>query len=276
MIVITNEKELFVEFPQNFNECTSEQLTALKELIAQSEITMPEFAIRWAQLCCEPDEFQLIVSSFAESETAEAFQMIAEHILQSTDLVMQKIPELLIETNNLGERKIRRLVGPENYLGNITYGQFIDADEQFWLYHKTKKEEHLNKLVAVLYRPVTEQLYEGRAKDGLIHERIGKQIPIEIRQTILDFYIGCRNFIAARFEHVFPKSDKPKKEILFSEIKNMREAFNTQMIVFAESPDRKISVYQTNAYTVLEFINHRIAEYKQRKKDLENAKNKPI
>ena len=88
---------------------------------------------------------------------------------------------------------------------------------------------------------------------------------MEIKLIIHAFYSGCRHFISKQFKEVFPvkKDDKPKKQLLFAEIRDISKAYNAKMVQYAKSPDRKKTVYLVNVFTFFEFIEHDIIEYNQ-------------
>lgn len=108
-----------------------------------------------------------------------------------------------------------KLIGPADGLTNITYKEFIHAENLHYQYLTTKNEDDLNSLIAVLFRPANKELnvqsptYKGDLRQPFNDYQIDyyatftAQLKPEIKQAILYYYQGCKGLIAALFPNVF-------------------------------------------------------------------------
>lgn len=105
------------------------------------------------------------------------------------------------------------LYGPSDTLDNISFGELMYADMNFKRYQETKKEDNLNKLIAVLYRrKSTDEEFKAsgdlRTSFNKVHLEAEAEycatIKPEIKQGVLINYIGCRSIMASLFSNVFP------------------------------------------------------------------------
>lgn len=129
-------------------------------------------------------------------------------LLEPSDLWVQKLPKLML-------KKKRILYGPDSGLCNITFNEYISANDCYEAYMMTKDIKYLDQLVAVLYRAEKAEYnplspdndgdrrekfnpftYEPRAKQVSKLDIISKTI-------ILFYYTGCRRELQNRFPDVF-------------------------------------------------------------------------
>lgn len=255
MFLLTDNNDLKVWFPENLNECSIDQLLRIQELSNNLE-DLPNFSVEFLRICMLDDDFDELVALCPSEKLAEFANQVADSFLASeVFLTEQKIPILAV--------KDAEFRGPQDCLYDICFGQFVEADEQFLLYYKTQKIEHLNKMIAILYRPRDEIEYDNEINEAIISKI--KTVDIGIKLIIHAFYSGCRQFISKQFKEVFPvkKESNQKKQLLFAEIRDMSKAYNAKMVQYAKSPDRKKKVYLVNVFTFFEFIEHDIIEYNQ-------------
>jgi len=109
---------------------------------------------------------------------------------------------------------LKKYYGPSNSLFNITFGEYLTAENYFIRYNKTKDIIFLDKLIATLYRPKKKAIkvdenYKGDLReefnDFLIDRRsktIAK-LPFYKKHAIYIFYSGSVNALTERFPLVF-------------------------------------------------------------------------
>ncbi len=116
----------------------------------------------------------------------------------------------------------RRYYGPEDELGNLSFGEFVFADDSFMKIMGDEEWEmydDLNELVAVLYRKKSGQ-YDPKSVsfNGDIREEFNKNLiddraevvahwSLGKRLAVLLWYQGCRKNICGRFPHIFTKKE---------------------------------------------------------------------
>lgn len=110
--------------------------------------------------------------------------------------------------NIIGPVKTSRGIwyGPADYLSNLITEEYIRAEVSLFHYHKTRRTEYLDKLVAALWRPAavkpTSHDIREPYDDGTVDSRavIASSIPMEVKNAILMFYEGCRKALRNKFD----------------------------------------------------------------------------
>lgn len=255
MIQLTDGAELDVYIPDKLNECSLDQLLILQKLRVESE-DVAEFSVGFLKMCMPDEVFDELVALCEVDFLAGIAVQVSEYFVQSEGfLTIQKIPELLV--------KDMVLIGPKDCIANLCFGQFVEAETQFLLYFKTQKEQHLNSLISILYRPRGELSYNNETNAAVAVAL--KKVELEIKLIIHAYYLGCREYLKNRFKVAFPnrKTDDNAPKLLFSDITKMQAAYNAKMVQYAKSPERKKEVFLENVYTVFEFIEYDIVEYQE-------------
>lgn len=261
MIVLTDKEEFSVMLPERLNECELLILLKWQELKEEQGLTKAQFAFAWLRTCLSEEAFLLLVKACEPERVAEWAVDCAEIFLANNEgLTEQKLPVL-----NL---KGLRLVGQASRCPSIRFGQWVEADEQFLLWYKSKNDKHLAKLAAILYRRDREKEYDSSMNAEIAH-RLLNEVERPMLLLIAEFWAGCRALFEARFKRVFPKvlegESTEKKEIKYADIRNMVIAYHEKLVQYAKTPDRKMAMYQENAWTVLEFIEYDLKIYEQMK-----------
>lgn len=110
--------------------------------------------------------------------------------------------------------------GPENMLGDLTFGEFVGAIDGMNEYFRTREESDLEKFIVALYRPSADGIRrlpwdEEQIKD---HARDLKKVPAYIKYGILLWFSTCIKYIKSadinisgkelNLSVLFPKSTK--------------------------------------------------------------------
>ena len=114
--------------------------------------------------------------------------------------------------------------GPSDKLFNISFSEFIHAETNLSRFVRSKEAVHLNKLIAILYRPEDSKCnpgspdYKGDRRlpfnDHHINdlaEQISK-LNHTVKMCIYLFYSGCQWWIQNQFPHVFRQKSKGKDD----------------------------------------------------------------
>lgn len=117
--------------------------------------------------------------------------------------------------------------GPANKLFNVTLSEFIHAETNLGRYEKTKETEHLDRVIAILYRPQDNKYdpdspdYKGDRRtpfnDHRFEERAGKirRLNHNLKLCIYLFYQGCQWWYRQQFPHVFGRTAKTDNNLGF-------------------------------------------------------------
>lgn len=138
---------------------------------------------------------------------------------KESNLTRQLLPKIRIPWS------LTWLHGPTELLGNVSFLEYMKAEAAFLKYHRTKDEHHLNRLVAILYRPKSrrkatadEAQPDNREKfnEALVEKReqLVSRLPLGTRLAVLLFFVGSRHQMTKMYKEVFPEpepGEKPKK-----------------------------------------------------------------
>lgn len=262
MIVLTDTEEFSVMLPQTLNEC--ELLTLLKweELKETQGLTTGQFAFEWLKICINEESFFQLLKDCPVVNIAEwAVDASMIFLGSESGLTEQKLPILSL--------KGLRLIGQTSRCSSIKFGQWVEADEQFLLWVKSKDDKCLAKLAAILYRTDREKEYNN-SQNAIIANRILNEVERPILLLIAEFWAGCRGLFENRFRRVFPKTEDTEEStraaFKYSDIQKMVMAYHEKMLQYAKTPDRKMAMYQENAWTVFEFIEYDLKIFEQTSK----------
>lgn len=111
----------------------------------------------------------------------------------NTGFTRNFVPQLTVQF-------VRKLYGPAEALTDINFLEYKDANTYYRAYLKTKDEEDLNMLIAILYRPhIIPGIWKRKRKYTLKGaykraRRIAK-LPIKQRFAIYLYYMACEDFL---------------------------------------------------------------------------------
>ncbi|SDK34773.1 hypothetical protein SAMN05421823_102519 [Catalinimonas alkaloidigena] len=193
----------------SFQELTRRQLVAIAGII-HSQRPMLDAALRvlfiLLQVHRRPRLAWLLYFRLRTHHVQDLL-LLTDFLFQKNDLTKNRIPTI--------RRGLKRLYGPNDELKGLRFIEWMHAEAAFLAYSKTQEEQHLNRLVAILYRPRKKGARpQAPDWDGDLRERYNdytleartrnvSRLPLATRQAILMFYVGCRALIIARFPNVF-------------------------------------------------------------------------
>lgn len=115
---------------------------------------------------------------------------------------------------------LKKFYAPNNSLSNITGFEFSFADLNFMKYHNSGNEEHLNNLIATIYRPGVSVFNKtGEKRVTFNHKLIEtyakkiKKLSYAEKQLILIWFMGCRQQIIDENKSVFTGENQQKSEV---------------------------------------------------------------
>jgi len=223
------------KIPSGWNEMTREHMLFLADLMA-TPLPEHDFKMKmllaftgWKLLPAKSDEPGALVVFNKEVYRLEPWQFTAicdklnflfdetEHengkvIRVNSKCTTNHFPHI---RSGLWFRWVRRLYGPSDRLYNLTFGEYIAADNFFRRYVATGKVEFLDKLIATLWRnedrnyQPNEFTYRGDRREPFneytVNTRMNKVrgLPMNMKVAILLWWNGCINHLAEQFPHVF-------------------------------------------------------------------------
>ena len=217
--------------PECWDEITTSQIETLAELV-QKGITENELLFRFALYCMG---MRLAWRYSVTVDGVECFYIrhgiTRIYLVSPVQMaVVTNSMKWMVEDNQIRPSitknpyhelyfsRYRRLIGPANLLTNILTSEWILAETEKAEWINKKNDYHLNRLLAVLWRPTAKNLPDGDNRAPFRQETF-EQRAIQMarvkpckKQVMLWFYQSCIDYLAEKFKDVFSEgepSDKP-------------------------------------------------------------------
>jgi hypothetical protein len=212
---------LTLNFPQNWNELTREQLLYIarnwegwKELAKAEQSLFRARSELMLQLCGLKKRGDLKtlcqwMTKYGQQKTAD-IDLIAlgDWVFEKQDLTKQLLPKIRVGW-------FSSVFGPGDRLNDIDIEEFSFAFAAYGSYMRTQKDEDLNNLVAVLYRPASDDFHKtGDIREPFVVKKIAARarkisaVPYQYKQAVLLYFIGCMELLRKRYKHVFSGAKK--------------------------------------------------------------------
>lgn len=168
---------------------------------------------------------------------------------------------------------LKRFFGPSVKCYNMSYLEFIHAENWLYAYQKSNDLKHLNTLCSVLYRPGKRNFnpldpdYNGDRRepfnDFIYQKRAWRFRFIGIRKkfAIYLFYTGCRNVMIDSFPNLF-KGDVVSSEPV-NPVNSLRKIINDLNMGDITRNDK---IYKMQVWEAFEHLEHLIENLPKKKK----------
>jgi hypothetical protein len=198
-------KKLKVQAASSWNELTEKQLKRVAKLLF-SDKSYHSYLIR--QMMVMTGLKRRHVISFTPEQLTQLNHLF-DFLLEENNLTRQLIPSFSIGLLR------RKLYGPGDGLASVNANEFMEADDYYMEFEKTKDIKQIDKLIACLYRPKNKEVnVKSEAFAGDVRlpfnpytvERRAKKIAWLDSSTklgILLWYKGCRGAWEAFFDKIF-------------------------------------------------------------------------
>jgi len=181
------------KFTASWNELTKDELYQLAHFLSMG-ISREKIVVYWIQFKTKLS-FKEITK--IHPDIFVDLDKISEFIFGKITLSKQIIPYF--------HYKRKKFIGPSDALTSLTFWQFFAYTETYFSkYIETKKEKYLDILVTSLYCSSV-KFDEDMVK---LDAKIIRKMPQFVKQAVLLFYIGSKNFIASKYPELF-KTSKP-------------------------------------------------------------------
>ena len=133
-----------------------------------------------------------------------------ELLAQLRSLIDSLLKQQIITKDLFTKCKIKlfnKLVGPGDYMSNLTYRQFGISDHYFMLYHNNGNEEDLNQFCGAIFT-------YGKVFDSIVADEIAEhfcKVPLVFKRAVLQNYWGLRNWQKLNFPGAFIGEEKNSK-----------------------------------------------------------------
>lgn len=269
-MIVSDGFDFQIFYPDSLNEASITQLELYKSHQVE-EKDLEKFASAWFLSGLNEQQLKELEDTAYLESVSDIALMVSERFLSSKE-PLTRCPYPEISYRNIKYQCV------SDHLSDMHFGQFVDAEEQLSLYLINNHKDHLRKLCSVLYKPAGSEYYSSKIKG--LSKGFGRVMGHVRMLLLLEFYLGCRQTLASNFRHIFPKQAKKEDgeakpvKLKPQDVLQMVRSYHAKLVQFAKSPEKKMAVYQENVYTVLEFIDADMAEYKRWKKEQEDLKRK--
>lgn len=194
-----------IEVPSEWNELLDEQLKLLSSLLAEKQ-TLPEVRLKLLLFCIGArvrraneqvsDVWALTLGSktvFLSASELEEMGRMFDFLFDTEgrlDVRLTRTPFFRLETRRM------MLMGPEDGLTNVSYGQFVQTQSLLPLV-QADFDSHINDFLCVLWKDLRFEPTEDGDPDWLA------DVSPDVKQVMLWYYIGSMRFIAEKFPRLF-------------------------------------------------------------------------
>jgi len=278
----------FVDVPTNWQELEKDRDLFIYVInLFFKEYTKQQIRnIAGLKMCGMKDaKIQQITDAIKTPERHDNIESISLNLFVASELAKFVTTTPLILTKNhfpsIGKKV--KFFAPGAILKDCSVYEYALAEKSFFDFMKSNKEEHLNELVAVLYRPKRKFLfvkkrtlkYDGDVRqpfsDNLFEKRLEKikQIDFATKWLIFRWFTSEREQIIKMFPLTFPKGNKKKEK----KRKNIGAVWTDTILAMSQIGDEEKTVN-----TKLSIILHRIEidnrNYQEMKKQQEKLNKK--
>lgn len=100
-------------------------------------------------------------------------------------------------------KRIRFARARDRRLYNASFGEYLSAENWYFAYQSTKKEEYLDCLIAALYRPRWKRFNDAKIRK---RSKFYRKVPMHVKYTVFLWYSGFRNYVKTRCPELFKES----------------------------------------------------------------------
>lgn len=244
--------------PSAWNELTGRQLLYVSRLF-QEKLTIADFRVRVLR------EFLSVKTKvFRRIDPEDAFVLCdtLDFLTKELNLTRNVIP--VIKTGT------KKYYGPADAMTNCTFGEFTLASLALEEYHKSGDENHLDQLVAILYRPkktfwfikrhfTDHQDPRVRFMNRSLKKRTTKMAKVDqcIKYSVSLFFSGVLNSLTSLYPYVYRQND---------DFNSQDNGWATLIISLADgkTDDKSLeTVMNSNLYNVFIGLNKKAREYQE-------------
>ena len=214
----TTKKSYNIDLPQSWEEVPEHLYPSLARIF-----------LRGPQYMNENDKLVRALAILMDEQLGALDLLDEGQLYEMTRLIYWVFEDVTFSSNKINgfDHDGQYYHGPSAEFSNLRFGEFVMAETYFMQYHESHQsnEALLNKLIAVLYRPLGEgvefepgsAVYRGdrrqRFNSNLIDDRAEKlkSMDMAVRDGILLWYAVTRDSVFKCFPNVFKRSAQAKK-----------------------------------------------------------------
>lgn len=209
-IPVTGKK---IEYPSSWEECSQEQLRYIFRealLLIAGERDLQEFKIRIFYFLAgirrkqkHNKKDKLLTKREQEQKYWNVIRAAETVMFMFSERDGQTVFDYNCLQNMFPEVRIRRkkFYGPKSALFNITFGEYRVAYDYFRTFIDEQDETALDRLCAVLYRPVRSGKIDDDIRTDFNPNECAraatrfKRLPVEIKHIIFSWFAACDNYL---------------------------------------------------------------------------------
>jgi len=230
MINVTFQNDVY-QLPEKWDEITGPQLETLAQLI-QKGLTENELLFRFALFCMGMRmawRYSLRVNNLDCYYVRHGITRI--YLVSPFQMaVLAQSISWMVDDNRINPKitknhyhefypcRYRRLFGPADAISNLLTSEWILAEMERIAWNNSKNEHHLNRLLAILWRPTASNHPDGDRRapfqEATFEKRIDQIAKIKPfqKQVMLWYYEACIAFLAEKFKDVFSEGEASGKD----------------------------------------------------------------
>lgn len=253
------------EYPSKWQEFTRDHLLAWAEVLS-SDVDPERYAemllYRWLRIT--PNIFFNLDRTYIEQLAATLAYLVADNTLDKV---------LITEFTHEG----KTYMGPNDGFINVSFLEWILAENAFRKYQKTKRDEDLCTIIHCLYRKRRNDLhknspeYRGDLRELLNEHNVNERAEVfstlesKMKMAVLITFIGNRNTVINRFRPVFDYASEKK----------MSDMYGSVGVIVGMVGDKwgtRQQIEQANAYEVFISWHQNIERLEEYERQMEEYK----
>jgi len=190
MTIIQIGKKLF-PFPQQWNDLSRRQLLRIMNiLVNHQDMTVDDAKARFFKILSNASWLRLLL-----------FPLDVQENIHLVEWIYEPQPDKLYTKNLIPH--FRGMYGPADEFSNLCALEFFWAQHFYDKWADTKDVQHLNKMVATLYRPTSLKAYMNRVSRNDVRVAYNPNYTETYEKQVAEWPMLIKESIAKFFEHSF-------------------------------------------------------------------------
>jgi hypothetical protein len=195
-----------------------------------------------------------------------SLQWLLKKVSEEQLMDMLPLTDFLWEKRSFTQQKFKKVAalhGPDDNFANLVFIEFIKGEQYYLAFSQSSDIAQLNKLLAVLWRPLDSSGNRERFADETLLERAAAIASWSLEQKLAMYlwYDSCRQLLVNSFPLVFSRSDSAT----FHPSKRAKGWIDVAATL-AENITNMEEVFFSDLHLVLLFLSNKIEEMNETKK----------
>lgn len=271
------------QLPSTWEELSNEQIVKCFCVILENQ-PLSHKVWAWLAILVKADEDAELIDIFREElelrHLAKLKPLTNFINLDDYSITRNPLPVITVPFGEIEKARASKLHGPAEMLSNISFAEWIRAEQYYDSYINKGDEQSLNSLVATLYRPVSKKInpaaedFEGDIRETFNDHHLKARaealetVHFHEKFAVFFFYRTCRSVMikSKRYEYIFKLKET-------TEEKADPDGWIGVLSDLAGDDVTAIKpISETNFHTILYNLNRRLKQHEEQKEETERLR----